>query len=141
MSFSQSTHLLICFFGGFNVHHKDWLTSSGCTDLYSGELCSNNLTRMVNFPIGIPVCDSHGPALLDLFLLLLVFVLQWLPFYWEILIMDCVSFHWLSVKLKMGCPISWYTLWLFSCWLGCSLWSFEKCSLGGYLWTHCFCFL
>ena len=28
----------------------------------------NDLTQMVNFPTGIPDCDSHSPALLDLFL-------------------------------------------------------------------------
>ena len=59
-------------FGDFNVHHKDWLTYSSGTD-QSGELCynfsiSNDLTQMVNFPTRIPDCDSHSPALLDLFL-------------------------------------------------------------------------
>ena len=59
-------------FGDFNVHHKDWLTYSGGTDR-PGELCynfsiSNDLTQMVNFPTRIPDCDSHRPALLDLFL-------------------------------------------------------------------------
>ena len=59
-------------FGDFNVHHKDWLTYSGGTDR-PGELCynfsiSNDLTQIVNFPTGIPDCDSHSPALLDLFL-------------------------------------------------------------------------
>ena len=29
---------------------------------------SNNLTQMVNFPTQIPDCDSHSPALLDLFI-------------------------------------------------------------------------
>ena len=59
-------------FGDFNVHHKYWLTYSGGTDR-SGELCynfptSNELTQIVNFPTRIPDCDSHIPALLDLFL-------------------------------------------------------------------------
>ena len=59
-------------FGDFNVHHKDWLTYSGGTDR-SGELCynfsiSNDLTQMVHFPTQIPDCDSHSPALLDLFI-------------------------------------------------------------------------
>ena len=58
-------------FGDFNVHHKDWLTYSGGSNS-SGELCydfsaANNLTQVVNFPIRIPDCDSHSPALLDLF--------------------------------------------------------------------------
>ena len=66
-------------FGDFNVHHKDWLTYSGRTGR-PGELCynfsiSNDLTQMVNFPIWIPDCDCHSPALLDLFLLTLVFIL------------------------------------------------------------------
>ena len=59
-------------FGDFNVHHKDWLTYSGGTDR-PGELCynfsiSNNINHMANFPSRIPDCDSHSPALLDLFI-------------------------------------------------------------------------
>ena len=59
-------------FGDFNVHHKDRLTYSGRTDR-SDELCynfsvSNDLTQIVNFPTRIPDCDSHNPALLDLFI-------------------------------------------------------------------------
>ena len=62
----------VSVFADFNVHHKDWLTYSGGTDR-PGELCysfsiSNDLTQMVNFPTRIPDCDSHSPALLDLFL-------------------------------------------------------------------------
>ena len=58
-------------FGDFNVHHKDWLTYSSGTDR-PGELCynfsiSNDLTQMVDFPTRITDCDSHSPALLDLF--------------------------------------------------------------------------
>ena len=59
-------------FGDFNVRNKDLLTYSGGTDQLR-ELCynfsiSNDLTRIVNFPTRIPDCDSHSPALLDLFL-------------------------------------------------------------------------
>ena len=59
-------------FGDFNVHHKDRLTYYGGTDR-SGELCysfsiSNELTQMVGFSTRIPDCDSHSPALLDLFI-------------------------------------------------------------------------
>ena len=59
-------------FGEFRVHNKDWLTNSGRTNR-SRELCynfsiSNDLTQMVNFPTRIPDCDSHSPALLDLFI-------------------------------------------------------------------------
>ena len=70
VSINPSANVFV--FGDFNVHHKDWLTYSGGTDR-PGELCynfsiSNDLTQMVNFPIRIPGCDSHSPALLDLFL-------------------------------------------------------------------------
>ena len=59
-------------FGDFNAHHKDWLTYSGGTDR-PGELCfnfsiTNDLTQIVNFLTRIPDCDSHSPALLDLFI-------------------------------------------------------------------------
>ena len=59
-------------FGDFSIYHKDWLTYSGGTDR-PGELCynfsiSNDLTQMVNPPTQIPDCDSHSPALFDLFI-------------------------------------------------------------------------
>ena len=54
-----------------NVHHKNWLTYSGGTDR-PGELCysldiATDLTQMLNFPTRIADCDSHSPALFDLF--------------------------------------------------------------------------
>ena len=70
LSVNPSANVFV--FGDFNVHHKDWLTYSGGTDR-PGELCynfsiSSDLTQIVNFPTRIPDCDSHSPALLDLFL-------------------------------------------------------------------------
>ena len=70
LSINPSANVFV--FEDFNVHHKDRLTYSGGTDR-TGELCYNfsisiDLTQMVNFPTRIPDCDSHGPALLDLFL-------------------------------------------------------------------------
>ena len=53
-----------------DIHHKGWLTYSGRTDR-PGQLyfcISNDPTQMVNFPTRIPDCDSHNPALSDLFL-------------------------------------------------------------------------
>ena len=77
-------------FQDFNIHCKDWFTYSDRTDR-TVELCytfsiSNDLTQMVKFPTWIPDCDSDSPALLDLLLLTLVFVIQWLSLHWEIMI-------------------------------------------------------
>ena len=53
--------------GGFNVHHKDWLTYSGEVDrpceLYYNFSVSNDLTQVVNFPTQILDCESHSPGL------------------------------------------------------------------------------
>ena len=70
LSINPSANVFV--FGDFNVRHKDWLTYSGGTDR-PGELCynfsiSDDLTQIVNFPTRIPDCDSHSPALLDLFI-------------------------------------------------------------------------
>ena len=48
---------------------------------------------MVNFPTWIRDCDSHSTAYLDIFLLMLVFVLQWLSYHWEILVMLLSQFR------------------------------------------------
>ena len=70
LSINPSANVFV--FGDFNVHRKDWLTYSGGTER-PGDLCynfsiSNDLTQMVNIPTRIPDCDSHSPALLDLFI-------------------------------------------------------------------------
>ena len=70
LSINPSANVFV--FADFNVYHKDGLTYSSGTDR-PGELCynfsiSNDLTQIVNFPTRIPDCDSHSPALLDLFL-------------------------------------------------------------------------
>ena len=61
LSINPSANVFV--FGDFNVHHKDWLTYSGGTDR-PGEL----LTQIIHFATQIPDCDSHSPALLDLFI-------------------------------------------------------------------------
>ena len=70
ISINPSANVFV--FGDFNIHHNDWLTYSGGTDrpgeLYYNFSISNDLTQMVNFPTWIPDCDSHSPALLDLFI-------------------------------------------------------------------------
>ena len=70
LSINPSANVFVS--GNFNIHHKDWLTYSGGTDR-PGELCynfsiSSDFTQIVNFPTQIPDCDSHSPALLDLFI-------------------------------------------------------------------------
>ena len=78
-------------FGDLNVHHKDWLTYSGGTErpgkLFYNFSISNDLMQMVNFPTQISVTLTVLLFWIYLFLLTLVFVLQWLSLHWEILIM------------------------------------------------------
>ena len=78
-------------FGDLNVHHKDWLTYSGGTErpgkLFYNFSISNDLMQMVNFPTQISVTLTALLFWIYLFLLTLVFVLQWLSLHWEILIM------------------------------------------------------
>ena len=96
---------------------------------------SNDLSQMVNFPTLIPGCDSHRPTHADLFLFSDASICSKMALP-PLRNSDCLNFHWLFIKLKTRCPISLYSLWLFSCWLGWSSWSFERferCSRGGYL--------
>ena len=77
-------------FGHFNIHHKDWLTFSGGPDR-PGELCYNfsiwnDLNQIVNLPSLIPDWFSILLFWTYFFLLMLVFVLQWLSLHWKILI-------------------------------------------------------
>ena len=134
LSVNPSANVFV--FGDFNVHHRDWLTYFGGTDR-PGELCynfsiSNDLTQIVNFPTWIPDCDSHSPALLDFFLLMLVFVLQRFSLHREILIMLLSQFPLTPLKFTARCPVLSHSLWLFSCWLRQSFWSFGRGSAGGY---------
>ena len=59
-------------FRDFNIHHNDWLNYSGGinrpSELYHNFYISNAPTQMVNLPTWILDCDSHTPALLDLFI-------------------------------------------------------------------------
>ena len=138
--FSRSTHLLMFFvFGDFNVHHKDWLTYSSGTD-WPGELCynfsiSNDLTQMVDFPTRIPDCDSHSPALLDLFISSDASICSTMAFpplgnSDHVVVSVSIDF---PTNSQQDTPFHRIALWLFSCRLGWSLWSFERCSMGWYL--------
>ena len=125
-------------FGDFNIHHKNWLTYSGRTDrageLYYNFSISNDFTPMVNFPTCIPDWDLQTCS----FRSICFFWCEYLFYnrfpsigkFWSYC---CLSFHWFSVKLKTGCPVSLRNGWLFLCWLGQSSWSFKRFLLGGYL--------
>ena len=84
-----------------------------------------------NFPTWIPDLNSHSPAFL--FLLMLLFALQWLSLHWEILIVLLSQFPLTFCQTQNRMPC--FTLWLFLCWLGSSSKSFERCS-----WDYIFKF-
>ena len=109
----------------------DWLTYSGQNNRPGDLFCynfwiSNDFTQVVNFPTGITDCNSYSPALLNLFLLTLVFSLQWLSLHWEILMMLLSQFTLTFRQIQKEMlrfitePI------IFSCGLGRSLWLFER---------------
>ena len=66
--------------------------------------------QMVNSPTRIPHFDSLSPALLDFFLLTLVFVLQWLSLDWEILIMFLSQFPLAFHQIHNGIPVLLHSL-------------------------------
>ena len=76
VSINSSANVFV--FGGFNVHHKNWLTYSGKPGRSSrtdrpSKLCydffiSNGFTQMLKFPTCISDCDSHSPVPLDSFI-------------------------------------------------------------------------
>ena len=74
MRFSWSTHLLTCLSLGTltSIIRTGLPILVEVIDLVNSVIISviisNNLTQIVNFPTRIPDCDSHSPALLDLFL-------------------------------------------------------------------------
>ena len=124
-------------FRDFNVHHKVWLTYSAGTD-WPDELCynfiSNDLIQMVKFPTWILDCDSHSPTLLDLFLTSdasICYTIAFPPLGNSDPVVASVSIDFLSNS--QWDSVSLHSLWLFSCWLGWSSWSFERCPMGGYL--------
>ena len=111
LSINPSANVFV--FGDFNIHHKDWLTYSGGTDR-TGELCynfsiSNDLTQMLTFLLGSQtVIFTVLLFWIYLFLLTLVFVLQWFSLHWEILIMllsqSPLTFH--QIHNEMPCFIA-----------------------------------
>ena len=84
----------------------------------------NVLTQKFSFSTPVSDCDSHSPALLNSFLsFLLCNGFSSIGKFWSCC---CLSFHRLSIKLKLGCPFSLHSLWLFLWILGWSLWSIGR---------------
>ena len=86
LSINPSANVFV--FGDFNAHQKDWLTYSGGTDR-PVELCYNfsqmTLLRWLTFlPGSLTVTLTVLLFWISFFLLMLVFVLQWLCLHWEI---------------------------------------------------------
>ena len=124
LSINSSVNVYV--FGNFNAHHKDWLTYSGET-YWPGELCynfsiSNDLTQMVNFPTPIPNCDSHSLALWDFFLSSDASICSTMAF------PPLGNCDHVVVLVSIDSPTNSqqdapsHSVWLFSCWLGWSLW-------------------
>ena len=90
---------------------------------------------MINFPTRIPDCDSQSPALLDLFLSSYASISSAMVF------PSLGNSDHVAVSVYFDFPsysqqntsLHCIALWLFLYWLGRSLWSFERCSMGGYL--------
>ena len=128
---NSSTNLFA--FGDFNIHHKDWLAYSSGTDR-TVELCYQImlLSWLTFLLISLTVTLKIKLFWIYFFLVMLVFVLQWLFLHWEISSCCCLGFHWFSNKLKTGCPVSLRSLWLFLCWLWQCLSPSGRCSIGEY---------
>ena len=135
MRFSRSTHLLMCL----SLETLTSIIRTGSPilveliDLVNSViifLSQMTLLKWLTFLLGsLTVTLTVLLFWIYFFLLMLVFVLQWLSLHREILIILLSQFPLTFQKLKMGCPISSHSLGLFFCWLGWSSWSFERCSM------------
>ena len=138
MRFSRSTHLLM------------FLSSETLTSIVRTGL--SILVELIDLVNHVIIVLSQMTLLRWLSFLLgsqtviIIVLLFWISFFWrEYLFYSdfpsieklwsccCLSFHWFSIKFTAGCLVSLHSLWLFSWWLGWSLWSFERCFLEGYL--------
>ena len=113
LSIDPSANVFV--FRDCKVHHKDWPTYCGGADR-PGELCYNfsiskTLLRWLTFLV-----RSQAVVLIVLlfwiyfFLLMLIFLLQWLSLHWEILIMCLSQFLLTFHQIHKGCPVSIHIL-------------------------------
>ena len=105
LSITLTTNVFV--FWDFKTHHKDWLTYSSETDR-PGKLC-------YNFSISSNL-DLHRPGLFNLFLPSNTSIVVF-PFIGKFWSHCCLSFHWLTFKLKRWYTFPSYSLRLFLCWL------------------------
>ena len=120
-----------------NVHHKDQLTILvELIDLVNSVIIlisQMTLLRWLTFLLRYQtVILTVLHFLIYFFRLTLVFVLQWLSFHWEILITLC-QFPFTFYHIHNGMPRFIPLLMTILVLIGWSSWSFERCSMGGYL--------
>ena len=106
LSINPSANVFV--FGEFNVDHKDWLTYSGGTDR-PGQLCYNfsqtTLLKWLTFLLGSQTVILIVQLFwIYLFLLTIVFVLQWLSLHCEILNMLLSQFPLTFHHIHNGMP-------------------------------------
>ena len=141
MRFSWSTHLLMCL-------SLETLTSTTKThlpilaeliDIVSSVIVFLSQTTLLKWLAFLLRYQTMilSPALLDSFIssdASICSIMAFPPLGNSDHVVVSVSFDFPS--FTMGLPNSLHFLWLFSCWLGLSLWSLERWSMGGYLQTH-----
>ena len=141
MRFFQSTHLLFLLVD-LHVHHKDWQTllvdlidmvnsynfkwSQMTLILLSQMALLRWLTQLdswlwlsQSFSFGFIFCCNTS----------ICYTMAFPPLGNSDHVVISVSIYWLSVPLKNGSLVSLHSFWLLLCWLGWSLWSFERCSM------------
>ena len=107
LSINPSANVFV--FGDFNAHHKDWLTYSGGIDMIDllnsviTFLSQTTLLKWLTFLLGSQtVILTVLLFWIYFFLLMLVFVLQWLSLHWEILIMLVSQFALTFYQIHKG---------------------------------------
>ena len=141
MRFFQSTHQLFLLVD-LHAHHKDWLTLlvdlidmvnsynfkwSQMTLILLSQMALLRWLTQLNSWLWLSQSFSFG------FIFScntsICYTMAFPPLGNSDHVVISVSIHWLSVPLKNGSLVSLCSFWLLLCWLGWSLWSFERCSM------------
>ena len=130
-------------FGDFNVHHKDQLTYSGRNDR-PGELC-NNAKRSYSdgyFSYSDPRLTLTVPLFwVYFFVLMLVFVPQWLSLHLVILVMLLSQFSLTFHQIHSGMSLFIVQLMTIILLIGMVFVIIREMFLGRISYCFCFCFL